>query len=112
MEFKPLERRDQLGEINSSKGYTVIFKHNTTCPISRNVRRHFEMEAEQLKDVKAVYLLDLLEFRELSDAIAEQYSIPHESPQLLLIRDGECTYSESLYNISVDATSKAIGAQH
>ena len=110
MEFIPFEHENQLEEIKSKQGYTVIFKHNTTCPISKNVRRHFELEADELTGVKDVYFLDLLAHRNISDAIAEQFGVPHESPQLSLIRDGKCTYSESLYNISVEATAQAIQA--
>lgn len=108
MEFIPLEEKKQLDEIKTAAGYTVIFKHNTTCPISKNVRRHFELEADELKGVNNVYFLDLLANRDLSDTIAEQFAVPHESPQLLLIKDGKCTYSDSLYDISVENTSKAI----
>jgi bacillithiol system protein YtxJ len=111
MQFKELESEDQLQAIKGSKGYTVIFKHNTTCPISKSVRRHFEVEAEQLPQVEAVYFLDLLAHRNLSDAIAEQYNIEHESPQLLLIKEGQCTYHEALYDISAEATSEAIKQQ-
>lgn len=108
MQFIPLEREDQLKEIKEKDGYSVIFKHNTTCPISRGVWRHFETEADQLSNVSSVYVLDLLAHRDLSDTIADVYGVEHQSPQVLLIKNGECKYNESLYNISVEETSKAI----
>ena len=108
MQFIPLEREDQLKEIKEKDGYSVIFKHNTTCPISRGVWRHFETEADQLSNVSSVYVLDLLAHRDLSDTIADVYGVEHQSPQLLLIKNGKCKYTESLYNISVEETSKAI----
>jgi bacillithiol system protein YtxJ len=110
MKFIPLEDEQQLAAIKNEQGYNVIFKHNTTCPISRNVRRHLELEAEDLKDVHAVYFLDLLAYRNISDSIAEEFSVPHQSPQLLLIKDGQCTYNEALYDISAEATAKAMEA--
>ncbi len=41
------------------------------------------------------YYLDLLNYRTISNAIAEKFSVYHESPQILLIKNGECTYDES-----------------
>jgi bacillithiol system protein YtxJ len=110
MKFIPLENEQQLAQLKKEQGYNVIFKHNTTCPISRNVRRRLELEAEDLKDVRAVYFLDLLAYRDISDSIAQEFSVPHQSPQLLLIKDGQCTYNEALYDISAEATAKAMEA--
>ncbi len=108
MDFIALESEEQISEIKSAKGYNVIFKHNTTCPISKGVRSQFEQEADTLAEVNSVYFLDLLAHRDLSDAIAEEFNVKHESPQLLLIKDGRCTYNESLYDISAEGTAEAI----
>ncbi len=108
MDFIPLESEEQLSEIKRAKGYYVIFKHNTTCPISKGARSRFEQEAHTLPEVTSVYFLDLLANRNLSDAIAEEFNVEHQSPQLLLIKDGKCTYNESLNNISVEETAEAI----
>ncbi len=108
MDFVPLENREQISEIKRAKGYNVIFKHNTTCPISKSVRSKFEAEADTLPEVNSVYFLDLLANRTLSDAIAKEFDIEHESPQLLLIKDGKCTYSNSLYDITIGDTAEAI----
>ena len=108
MKFIPLESEAQLEEIKEAKGYNVIFKHNTTCPISKGVRSQFEKESKTLTNVEAVYFLDLLEKRSISDSIAEMFDVEHQSPQLLLIKDGTCTYNEALYDISASATAEAI----
>jgi bacillithiol system protein YtxJ len=47
------------------------------------------------------YYLDLLSFRSVSQAVAEKFYVSHESPQVLLIRGGECTYDASHLDISV-----------
>lgn len=109
MEFIALEREDQLEEIKKASGFNVIFKHNTTCPISKRVRSEFEQEADSIPNLKAVYFLDLLAHRNISDAIAEKFDVEHQSPQLLLIKDGDCLYNEALFSISADATARAIG---
>ncbi len=108
MDFVPLENEEQIIEIKRAKGYNVIFKHNTTCPISKSVRSKFEAEADTLTEVNSVYFLDLLANRNLSDAIAKEFDVEHESPQLLLIKDGKCTYSNSLYDITIGDTAEAI----
>jgi bacillithiol system protein YtxJ len=108
MEYLPLEESTQLDQIKGAKGINLIFKHNTTCPISRSMRAQFEMDAPSLTDVNAVYFLDLLAHRDISNAIAQQFDVPHESPQLLVIRDGECINSQSLYDISAEKTAEAI----
>jgi bacillithiol system protein YtxJ len=108
MQFIPLERPEQLDEIKASKGYTAIFKHNTTCPISKNVRNDLEQEADTIPNLQSVYFLDLLAHRDLSDAIAEKFNVEHQSPQLLLIKDGQCTYDECRYDISAKATADAM----
>jgi bacillithiol system protein YtxJ len=48
------------------------------------------------------YFLDLIKYRNISNLITEQFSVYHESPQLLLIRNGECVYDESHMGISMD----------
>ncbi|MBC8054928.1 MAG: bacillithiol system redox-active protein YtxJ [Sphingobacteriaceae bacterium] len=108
MNTTPLEKQDQLEEIKSAQGYSVIFKHNTTCPISKNRRANFEKNVELLPQGTAIYFLDLLSYREISDAIATSFDVKHESPQLLLIKDGACTFHQSLYDISAEDTAGAI----
>ena len=48
------------------------------------------------------YYLDLLNYRQISSAIAEKFHVHHESPQVLLIKNGACTYDESHYGIMMD----------
>ena len=103
-----MDRVEQLDEIEQAKGLNIIFKHNTTCPISRGVRSEFEQEADSIPAVRSVYFLDLLAHRDISNAIAERFGVEHQSPQLLLIKDGNCTYNEALYRISADATANAV----
>lgn len=108
MEFQSLERDEQVTTISEAKGFNIIFKHNTTCPISRSVIRKLETEASVLPGDTPVYILDLLKYRDVSNAVAERFDVVHESPQLLLIKDGKCLYHESLYEISADKAAEVI----
>ncbi len=108
MEFKALETEDQLAKIKDAKGYTVIFKHNTTCPISKGVKRELDAGINNFPENTSLYILDLLEHRNISNAIAEDFNVTHQSPQLLLIKDGQCTYNQALYDITIEDTTKEI----
>lgn len=108
MKFLSLEREEQLEEIAKAKEPQIIFKHNTTCPISKGVLRSLKEDTDALPADTPFYLLDLLAYRNISDAVAKKFSVDHESPQLLLIKDGVCKYNESLYSISPEETAQAI----
>ena len=105
LDWNELTSLDQLDEIvsESSRIPVIIFKHSTRCGISRMALKGFEREyAIAASDVKA-YFLDLLNYREISTAIADKFAVYHESPQLLLIKDGKVVYHESHGGISAEA---------
>lgn len=101
-EWEPLTDVAQLEVIEkeSSTGPIIIFKHSTRCGISRMAYRNFESEMPAEKVNAKFYYLDLLEYRNISDAIATRFGVMHESPQLILIRDGKAIYNESHGGIS------------
>ena len=78
----------------------VIFKHSTRCSVSSIAKDRLERN-EQPDDID-FYFLDLLQFRSLSDKIASDFGVYHESPQVLLIKDAECIYDESHNGIRMD----------
>lgn len=86
----------------------VIFKHSTRCSVSGVAKARLE-KAAMLPDADFHYL-DLLRFRPLSNQIAEDLKVYHESPQVLLIRNGECVYDESHLSISMDDLAEAMKA--
>lgn len=79
----------QLDEIEAtSKTKTqVIFKHSTRCGISRMVIKQFEKDYN-LNNNLDLYYLDLLNHRDISNEIAKRFDMVHESPQLLVIKNG------------------------
>ena len=87
----------------------VIFKHSTRCPISATAKSRFERSfQEEYRSKMDFYLLDLIAFRPVSNAIASQWNIVHESPQLLVISKGEVCYHDSHYGISWEGILSAI----
>jgi bacillithiol system protein YtxJ len=102
MDWKNLTSIDQLDAIatESFNLPQVLFKHSTCCSISSMALNRLETNtAPQGVDF---YLLDLLQHRDISAAIAEKFKVHHESPQVLVIINGECTYDESHMGISMD----------
>jgi bacillithiol system protein YtxJ len=106
-----LEKQTQLDEILQNPGCSVIFKHNTTCPISKNARINFERNLSMLPPETKVYFLDLLSYRDLSNSIAEQLDVVHESPQVLMVRNGKCEFHQALYDISPEQIAQAISKE-
>ena len=78
---------DKIKE-DSFQNPQFIFKHSTRCSISKMVLSRFESTNDSAS--LSVYLLDLLNYRDLSNQIADDFSVKHESPQLLVIKDSEC----------------------
>ena len=97
-----MESANQVEEIKQQKGYSLIFKHSTRCSISLMAKRKLEMDKENLPDEVSLYFLDLIKYRDLSAKIASDFQVHHESPQVLLIKDGECILDQSHGGISVD----------
>ena len=102
MNWHPINTIEQLEQIKAASYTTpqVIFKHSTTCSISRMALDRFE-RAETHENVDFHYL-DLLNFRAISNEIATFFQVHHESPQVILIKDGACIYDESHYGIMMD----------
>jgi bacillithiol system protein YtxJ len=92
----PLTFLEQLDEIVafSNEKPAVIFKHSTRCSVSRFALKQFENEFD-LEDKVDAYFLDLLEHRDISNEIASRFGVYHQSPQLLLIKEGKSVYDVS-----------------
>lgn len=80
----------------------VLFKHSTRCSISSMALNRLERSWDMSKEEVPVCFLDLLNHRSISEKIAQLYSIPHESPQVLVIKNGKCIYCASHSGISVE----------
>jgi bacillithiol system protein YtxJ len=97
-----LDSLGQLDEIKNQQGFSIIFKHSTRCSISMMVKKRFELDWDKLPEDLNIYFLDLIQNREISNTIASKFLVPHESPQLLLIENGECVLDLSHGEVSVD----------
>ena len=109
MNWLPLTSLSQLDLlIEKSKSQPIaIFKHSTRCSISSMAKSR--LEREEASAGIEFYYLDLLAHRDISNAIAEKFSVHHESPQIILLKDGECVYDESHSGITMQDINEQAG---
>ncbi|HOZ81960.1 MAG TPA: bacillithiol system redox-active protein YtxJ [Bacteroidia bacterium] len=104
MGFKTLDNIAQLNEIDtlSKNKKQIIFKHSTRCSVSTFAKKVLLSEfSDDMEKKFDVYYLDLLNYREVSNKIANHYGVYHESPQILIISDGKCIYDASHDDVSL-----------
>jgi bacillithiol system protein YtxJ len=80
----------------------IIFKHSTTCPISAAAYR----QMSKLKE--AVALVVVQRARDVSRAVEERTGIEHESPQAIILRNGEAVWNASHWSITTDDVEQAL----
>lgn len=111
MNWKDLTTLGQLDRIDdlSKEKPVLIFKHSTTCPISKGALNRLEKDWTAADDAgRTAYCLDLWAHRDISDAVEARYGIQHESPQVLVIRNGACSYNTSHRSITYTDTVEAL----
>ena len=111
VEWFKLNSVDQIDEIiqESERTAVLIYKHSTRCGISsmamdRLVRGWDSEYTDKIKP----YYLDLIAYREVSDAVAERFGVYHQSPQVILIKNGKAIYDDSHMAISFDLLKKQL----
>lgn len=93
----------QIIKVESESQPVLIYKHSTRCGISSMVLGRLEREwTEDLSGMKS-YFLDLITYREVSNAIQEVFGVYHESPQVIIIKNGKAVYDASHMSISAEA---------
>ena len=88
--------------LEESHGKKVaIFKHSTRCFISKTVLNNFEKEVAKSDKDASYYFLDLLAHRNISNKIADDLDVDHQSPQLIVLENGKAVKNASHHSISV-----------
>lgn len=102
MQWKPLQEDVQLDAIDAASADhpVLLFKHSTRCNISSTALHRLERSWTPTDDaMHDAWYLDLLRYRNVSNAIAARYGVEHASPQVLVIRNGKCVYTTSHFGI-------------
>lgn len=105
MNWNTINNETQVEEIKqkSFEHPVLVFKHSTSCSISSASLGRIERawDKDKAKDIEPFYL-DLIRYRSISNKIAKDFEVEHESPQVLLIQNGECVYDASHFEIRFD----------
>jgi bacillithiol system protein YtxJ len=103
MNWVQLTNLTQLEDIVglSNEKPIAIFKHSTRCSISRMALKQFEREFDSADKITP-YFLDLLLHRDISNEIASRFGVIHQSPQLIVIKEGKSVYDASHSDIQAD----------
>ena len=101
-----------LGQLNeiiaiSNEKPVAIFKHSTRCSVSRMALKQFENEFDS-SDKVTPYFLDLIAHRDISNEIANRFGVTHQSPQLILIKEGKAIYNVSHSDIDAEELGKKV----
>ncbi len=102
MNWKEIKNEADLEsiKIESANSPQIIFKHSTRCSISTMAKGRLE-RAEPPYGISFNFL-DLIAHRNISNKIANDFDVEHASPQILIIKNGECIYDESHNAINMD----------
>jgi len=107
--WKNMVNEAELQQIidQSTNKPAFIFKHSTSCGISVGAKSRletFDIDSEKVD----FYYLDLLEYRNISNKIAEDLNVVHQSPQVILVKDGKAVWSITHHAISAEALQDAL----
>lgn len=111
MEWNKLEHLEDLDQLEalSTEKPVIVFKHSTRCSISAAALNRLERkwDAQEMKNSE-IYYLDLIRYREISNEIASKFGIVHQSPQVLVIRDGQIVHEASHFGIDYQTLNKVV----
>lgn len=110
MEWNLLTDKDQVQQILAASNEIpqLFFKHSTRCSISSMALRRFEKSGILNDQNIQCWFLDLLENRQISAEIESLTRVVHQSPQAIVVVNGEIVYSESHGMIDADQIRKIV----
>lgn len=100
-ELNDTERLDELLS-HAREEPVILFKHSNTCGISARAYR------EMAKLEERIAIVTVQQARALSDEIENRFGLPHETPQVLIIRNGKLAWSASHFRVTADAVRGAV----
>ncbi len=109
-EWIVLSEMDQINDIFrlSRKSSVIIYKHSTRCGICYRIQQILIDNWDHLEGKAVFYYLDVIENRTISNKVAAICDVRHESPQVLVLKNGKVVYAESHYNINIETIQKCL----
>lgn len=100
MSWQKLESEEEFNRlVEDQTNSFAIFKHSSRCGVSSWVKRSFQGDWKSEYSQVNIYEVDVIRNRAISQLIAKNLNIHHESPQLIVVENGEVVHSESHNNI-------------
>lgn len=109
-EWIPLNEPEQIEQVleRSKNKPQIIYKHSTRCAVSSIALFSLQGLSADTKEQADFNFLNVIDQRELSKFVSEKLQIRHESPQLLLIRDGEVEWHGSHYEVKAETVAEIL----
>ncbi|MDA9817215.1 bacillithiol system redox-active protein YtxJ [bacterium] len=108
MAWESLDDLSILSQINSSPESQIIFKHSPRCGISSMALRRFEKSDLYKSGNFNFWLLNVLENRELSNSLASEFNVRHESPQVMVFHDKNLVHHASHSYIDAEEIARIL----
>ena len=102
--FFKIDDRSALDNLltDSKQQPVIVFKHSTACSISSRAYREMEkLEAP-------VNILEVQTAREISRELANLTGVRHETPQVIVLRDGKAVWNASHFDVQAAAVTEAV----
>lgn len=109
-EFKEIYSSKDLGEIldESSRRRILLFKHSTICPISACAWREVQHFIKNSPDDVLVAMIKVIESRSVSNQVAKDLGVNHQSPQVLLLSNRQVLWHASHHSVTQKEIKKAL----
>ncbi|MBP1950215.1 bacillithiol system redox-active protein YtxJ [Virgibacillus litoralis] len=110
VELKELQSNEELEQVweKSQQNPVLLFKHSTTCPISAGAFEQYQSFLESSEDNLDGYIVKVIETRDVSNQVAAETNIKHQSPQIFLIKDKEVLWHTSHSKITADSINREL----
>lgn len=108
--FKEITCSQELGQImdESCERQVILFKHSTTCPISSRAWREVQNFIQESSDEVSVCMIKVIESRSVSNQVAKELGVKHQSPQALFVRDRQVLWHGSHQEVTQDKLRRAL----
>lgn len=109
--WKELTSDDSVTELirRSHEKTQLIYKHSETCGVCLISKEQMEKVAGEIGSTTDLYVVNVIEQRPISNAIARELEIRHESPQVILLKEGKVLWSGSHWDVTAGNIRSALG---
>lgn len=86
----------------------IVFKHSNTCGTSERAHKRVKKLEQQSGFADNMYITIVQRARDISDTIAEELGVEHESPQVIIVYNREAVYDADHDAIDPDEIAKQL----